>query len=544
MKPEKYKWYALGDINAFMALSLDNLTPLMLLAVFLIGAFNFPVDVILKYMIPGVACGIFVGDLAFALLAFRLARRTGITDVTAVPMGTDSPTLIGIVFAVMGPLFLKLKGMGMDEHSAAILAWKTGAALTFIIGIIKIGSSYFANFVKSAVPRAGMLGSLAGIGVLLIIFIPFRQIFTNPIPGFVALAIIMLTLTGKIRLRGIPPALLAVMVGTIVYYAMIALGLYSPAHHLDIHMQVALPNPGMGFLDGLPYAMDYLPTMLPFAIVVILGGINVTESANAAGDPYSSRDVVLVDGCATLIASLCGSVIQNTPYIGHPAFKDMGGRAAYIMATAFAVGLLGMFGVITYFIQYIPETVIAPILIFIGIEITVQAFHATPRAEAPAVVMAIVPAIAYLVTVASVEVIKAVAGFYGNFSLPSILDALNKDPNASAMFNVSLIMGNGFMLVGLLWGSTIAFILLRRLYRAASFMILAGLLTLFGVIHSPALDGSLFVPWHVPVGEASILGVRLATMPYHISIAYLFFGLTILAFTFLPSSKVPLPEMD
>ena len=35
-----------------------------------------------------------------------------------------------------------------------------------------------------------------------------------------------------------------------------------------------------------------------------------------------------VEAIATLVAALCGGVIQTTPYIGHPAYKAMGGRAA------------------------------------------------------------------------------------------------------------------------------------------------------------------------------------------------------------------------
>lgn len=51
-----------------------------------------------------------------------------------------------------------------------------------------------------------------------------------------------------------------------------------------------------------------------------------TESAAAAGDEYRTRDILLTEAVATVIAGHAGGVIQNTPCIGHPAYKAMGGR--------------------------------------------------------------------------------------------------------------------------------------------------------------------------------------------------------------------------
>ena len=91
--------------------------------------------------------------------------------------------------------------------------------------------------------------------------------------------------------------------------------------------QVVLPLPTLGFLDGLPTAMTYLPLLLPFGLLMVVGGINVSESARA-GDDYRTRDILLVEAVATLVAGVCGGVAQTTPYIGQPAYKHMGARSA------------------------------------------------------------------------------------------------------------------------------------------------------------------------------------------------------------------------
>ena len=144
-------------------------------------------------------------------------------------------------------------------------------------------------------------------------------------------------------------------------------------------------------------AFHYLPIVIPFALATVVGGIDCTESAAAAGDEYDTRQVIGVEGVATLLAAVCGGVVQTTPYIGHPAYKAMGGRSAYTLATALFVGGAGLLGYFGYLYLMIPKAAIFPILMFIGLEITAQSFHATPTRHYAAVALACVPAMAKLV---------------------------------------------------------------------------------------------------------------------------------------------------
>src|SRR5262249_52397490 len=160
---------------------------------------------------------------------------------------------------------------------------------------------------------------------------------------------------------------------------------------------MGLPVPTLGFLAGMPAALSqYLPMAIPFAILSVVGGINVTESARLAGDDYPTRDILLTEAIATLVAGVFGGVSQSTPYIGHPAYKAMGGRAAYTLACALFIGLGGMLGYIPLLVQLLPIACLAPILIFVAFDIVSQSFHATPRSHAPAVCFAIFPSVAQL----------------------------------------------------------------------------------------------------------------------------------------------------
>ena len=109
--------------------------------------------------------------------------------------------------------------------------------------------------------------------------------------------------------------------------------------------------------------------MLPFALATVVGGIDCTESAAAAGDEFDTRSILWTEGIASIIAGLAGGVIQNTPYIGQPAYKTMGGRAAYTLATALLIGLAGWLGWFAQIFEWLPEAACFPILVFVGLEI-------------------------------------------------------------------------------------------------------------------------------------------------------------------------------
>ena len=138
--------------------------------------------------------------------------------------------------------------------------------------------------------------------------------------------------------------------------------------------------------------------MLPFALATIVGGIDCTESAAAAGDEYDTRSILWTEGLASVLAGLFGGVIQTTPYIGQPAYKAMGGRAAYTLATALFIGLAGGLGWFAHLFEWLPEAACFPILVFVGLEIGAQSFRATPTRHYAALALAMLPALAYLAT--------------------------------------------------------------------------------------------------------------------------------------------------
>jgi len=491
-----------GDLNAFFGLVVDNMTQLVIMAAILVGIFQFPREIVYGRMIPGSAIGVFVGDLVYTIMAIRLARRTGRTDITAMPLGIDTPSLFAFTFGVIGPAYV--------ATNDAALAWKISTAVIILVGLVKTAGAFLGPMIQRAVPRAGLLGPIAAVALLLIAFLPLLKIIQSPLVGFLSLIVILTCIVGKIPFPfRIPAAFAAVVLGILLSHL---LGLFGLEHEAALHETAAgaLPLPTLAFLEGLPYVLTYLPIALPFAIIVIIGGIDVTESAAAAGDEYDTRSILLTSGLSTVASGLCGGVVQTTPYIGHPAYKEMGGGAGYTLATALFIGLAGIFGFLGNVVDLLPEAAVAPILVFIGLEITAQAFAATPKEHYKAVAFAFLPVIAAVVLI-------QMNGLLGNLGKSSS----DLQGETALTYQAMLFLSNGFIVSSLLWGGALAEIIDRRLLRAALFFGAAGALALFGVIHSPFDDGRLFFPWGIET-----------IYPFRIAAAYGLMALFLLVMAF------------
>lgn len=494
----RYRWAQSGDINAFFGLVLDNVAVLILMVSLLHASFDFPERFALRHMITGTALGVLIGDLLFFFLALRLAKQTGNTQVTAMPLGLDTPSTFGMALFVLGPAFVAGKQQGMDVDAAATYAWEIGICSMFISGIFKMICALGSNWVRRVVPRAGLLGSLAAIALVLISFFPLLEILHVPLAGLVSLAIILTSLVGRVPLPFKLPGTVGAFIvagsiyGLMVYYKQ---GPQLGAQSFDAadglwptEWRTALECAWFGRMQD---TLNYLPLIIPFALATVVGGIDCTESAIAAGDHYDTRTVIGVEALATLVASFCGAVVQTTPYIGHPAYKAMGGRAAYTLATAIFMGIMGTVGLFGYFYQYVPAVAVFPILVFVGVEITAQSFLATPRRHYTAVAIACVPALAALAI-----------NFIDQIWFP-ILDQ-GKNPTFAANHELASkvetarLLSHGFILTSIFWASALAMAIDRKLVQSAYYYLAAAVCTLFGLMHSPLSNSPIRLPFPLP----------------------------------------------
>ena len=352
-----------------------------------------------------------------------------------------------------------------------------------ITGVVKGVLAFFSNWIHRVFPRAGLLGSLAAIALVLISFFAIPEMAAHPIVGFLSLAMVLVTLVARQPLPfKIPGALAAVLIGTLLFYACMGVeqiaGIsFTPTR--EAISPVWFPKEWLEafrfeWLEAMPKVVPYLGFVLPFAFATVIGGIDCAESAVSVGDDYKSSHVIGIEAFATFVAAFCGGVIQTTPYIGHPAYKAMGGRAAYVLGTALFIGGAGVIGYAGFIFQYIPKEAVVPILLFIGIEITAQSYLATPRRHYAALAIACFPALAKLITI--------------------MLSQLRATPENEDLFLIVNVLAGGFILTSLIWASVTARIIDRRYYSAGIFFLAGAVLTMFGLMHSPLKDDQMFLP--------------------------------------------------
>jgi adenine/guanine/hypoxanthine permease len=103
----------------------------------------------------------------------------------------------------------------------------------------------------------------------------------------------------------------------------------------------------------------------------------------------------------------------------------------------------------------------------------------------------------------------------------------------AANFGVFVLLAHGFILTAMLWGAALAFLIDRRITRAAVVLGVCGGLALFGLIHSVLPTGGIYLPW-----QPALLGSH---TPYHWAAAYVVLALTVLL---LGRGPVPAPAAE
>ena len=172
-----------GDINAFWALFADNLANMIIVAGVMTGVFGIPGEIVFGRVLPGLGVSLIVGLGFYAWQARRLATQEERDDVTALPYGISTPVMFVYLFGVIGVVH--------GRTGDGLLAWRIGIAAAFVGGCLEVLGSFAGPWLKRNLPRAGMLGTLAGIALVFIATIPLAEVFELPLVGFPPLVIIL-----------------------------------------------------------------------------------------------------------------------------------------------------------------------------------------------------------------------------------------------------------------------------------------------------------------------------------------------------------------
>ncbi len=506
-------YFSKGDLSAFWALFADNLANMVIISSVCLYVFKMPKEIVYGRILPGLGVALIVGLSFYAYIALKLARKENRSDVTALPYGLSTPVMFVYLFGIIGPIYWKTNN--------PIVAWQAGMAAAFVGGIIEAAGSLIGPLLKRITPRAGMLGTLAGIAIVWIATVPLAIIFENPLVGFPSLTLIFIGLVAGIRLpKKFPAGLAAIIVGTGASFIMIysghkptpdwfaGVGFYAP-----FRLQIL-----SDLIAGFKYLPSIIAVVLPIEIYNFIETMNNVESAEAAGDRYNVRTCQIMDGVGTMAGAICGAPFPTTVYIGHPAYKRLGARCGYALGVGAVFFIGSLFGLVALFNNVIPQAAVAPMLVFVGIVITAQAFTASPPRHAMAVAIAIIPHISDIIykklhgvvqqtgnhihgvcqgcftSVPMPEKLSVLLTSLSNKEIPQgLADEILRDQGIHLFGQCAL--SNGAIIIGLMWGALTALMIDGRYTGAALFALGSAVLTLTGFIHIGMLGFYPYSPW-------------------------------------------------
>ncbi len=499
----RYPIWTRGDLDGFFGLMVDNLVQVLMISAMCTTIAGLPVEMVYQRIMPGVAISLVVGNLFYGLQAHYVARRHRNRQCTALPYGINTPSVVAFVIFVMGPVYHEAVANGTAAESAARLAWLAGVAACLVSGLVEFFGAFVAERLRRVTPRAALLGVLAAIGITFIASDFAFQIYTKPMVGLLPMGILLLAYFARHRfpLR-IPGGFIAVLLGSLIAWGMTAGDVRSFGGTTSLawgNVTAALGNVGwitprfwgaeiVELFTSTDLALRFLAVSIPMGLMNLLGSLQNIESAEAGGDRFATAPSLAVNGIGSIMAGLFGSCFPTTIYIGHPGWKALGARSGYSILNGLFFAACFLFGLGPLLEAIVPIEAGAALVMYIGIIITAQAFQASPREHAPAVAIALFPALAALLIV-------TLSAFLRDAGAVQTFADLVKSPTPGTLTlggMLTLTGANSSWIVGTLIIAAMAAALIDRKYVAAAvWSALGAVLTAVGLLHAYRLEGNL-----------------------------------------------------
>ena len=462
-------WFVPGDWDGSAALFFSGLPDLLLIAG-LAPLCGFSAELVTTRILPGVALSIFAGNVFYAWQARRLAEQTGRTDVTAIPFGVNAPTIFVYVALIMQPVY--------ERTHDPNLAWHAGVFASFLSGIVQTAGAFCTDWLRRHTPRAALLCPLAGTAMAFLCLNFILRVFQTPALGLLPTIVILTVFASRVRLPWrIPGSFACIAVGATIAAILRLAHVYHPAAAAaPLAIGLHLPRP-INLYDFLVHGegWKFLSVILPMSVLDTIVSLQVLESVQVAGEDYPTTPSLLVNGLATLAASVFGSPFPTALYFGHMVHKDLGARAGYSILSGATTMLVCLTGLVVPLLRVVPLEVVAMVVVWFGLVMVAQAFTEIPKSHAIAVAFGLIPMIAAWVT-GLIDIALRTAGSSFLQSAPLFGDQL---------YVYGLIaLGQGALLVSMIWAAVIAYMLDSRFLRAAAWLVGAAALSFTGFIHA------------------------------------------------------------
>src|ERR1700689_231949 len=242
------KLWVPGDWNAFFGFGTNILVNLLTLSALLRFVLQMPSDLVFKRILPASGLMMCLSTFYYASLAYRLAKKTGRSDVCALPSGISVPHMFIVTLVIMLPVKL--------ATGDPIKGWQAGLTWVFIQSFVLMAGGFIAPIIRRITPKAALLGALAGVSITFISMKPALEMFMTPQIGVVCFAIILVSWFGGVKYAGIPAGLVAIAGGLIIAVGSNLFGFHFGDMSLDAlkgsfqHFSFAAPTPVVSLVLG------------------------------------------------------------------------------------------------------------------------------------------------------------------------------------------------------------------------------------------------------------------------------------------------------
>lgn len=466
-----YPIFVKGDIDGFIGLFIDNLVNLLIITGLCLSI-GMPASLVFGRMLPGTATAVLAGNIFYSWQAHRLARREKRSDVTALPYGINTVSLFAFFTFIIAPVFIQTKN--------ADFAWKVGVISCFISGFFEGIGAFVGDRLRKLTPRAALLSTLAGIAISFIALDQTIKIWDRPLIAMIPLALIMAEYFSHVKLPfRIPAGFYALAIGSAIAWST---GAMDANKLIESTGTVSLYFPGFFLFEilndiSISDILPYLSISIPMGIMAFFGTLQNIESASAAGDTYPAMPTLAMNGIGTIIGSFFGSPFPSTVYIGHPGWKGLGARSGYSIINGTVMTIICFTGLMSVIVSAIPLEAGFPILLWIGVIITAQAFQTTPKEHAPAVALGLMPAIASW----GLTLLRQYINTEGRYTTAEMNDLIAKTiPHLKGI----LVFSEGALFSAMFLSAVAVYLIDKDFLKAFFWSIPLILFSYFGFIHS------------------------------------------------------------
>ena len=237
--------------------------------------------------------------------------------------------------------------------------------------------------------------------------------------------------------------------------------------------------------------LGYLSVIVPMGLFNVIGSLQNIESAEAAGDRYSTGSSLAVNGVGTIAGALLGSCFPTTIYIGHPGWKELGARAGYSTLNGLVIAVICLTG--TVGLRQPNRSVGSG-----DRDRAVDRHHhhgpGVPddtAKHAPAVAIGLFPAIAAWGATVTQGAFQTIG--LGLADAPTMQTILTANPAAEVngfLIHGMITMERGYIFTCMLLAAISAWLIDRKFYTAAVWSLAAACAAALGLTHAYQLAGN------------------------------------------------------